>query len=351
MSQLAAASLRPMRLDDYERIRQLGLSFSLDLPAQEDWRRLWLDNPLRERFGDALPLGWVLETIEGEMVGTMGTVLVPYSFQGNDLTSAVSRAWFVKTEYRALGLQLIDEYLHQPDVDLYINTAVSVPAHDSFRQFCRPVPLGQWDCASYWSDRDLETGEGALSHAPAGISVDSVDRFDARFDDFWREMKRLNPGKLLADRSARTLAWHFGSPLRKDRLWILTASRRGSLLAYCTLTRQDDAFQLPALEHRETLGTTSMRLVDYQSLEPEIDLLPALLRVALDRCQKDGIGLLENLGRGVPKMLAVDGTAPHLQALSNWKFYYSAADPRLEEQLHVAEVWDPSAYDGDASFE
>jgi len=350
MKHLLAPQLRPMRLTDYPRIRELGLSFSLDMPQEEDWRNLWLRNPLRDRYGDDLPLGWVLETSDGELVGTMGTTWVPYTFQKTALVSAVSRAWFVKTEYRALGLSLIDEYLNQPGVDLFINTAVSVPAEPSFRQFCERVPLGRWDCMSYWSLGFAASASERTS--PIGnpsLSIETTDRFDSSFDDFWNEVVRHNPDVLLADRSSQTLTWHFAGPSRRKRLWILSATRNGKLRAYCTLTRQDDAFQLPALPHGSRRCTPAMRLVDYQSLEPGI--LPAFLQAALDRCKREDIAILENLGKGVPKMQALDTSAPCLEQLSNWKFYYSATDPKVQQALSTPQAWDPSAYDGDASFE
>jgi hypothetical protein len=50
-------------------------------------------------------------------------------------------------------------------------------------------------------------------------------------------------------------------------------------------------------------------------------------------------------------MRAVDDCAPYRKGLSNWKFFYSAADPGLGAALRSARFWDPSAYDGDASFE
>lgn len=354
MKNITAPRVRPARLDDYQRIRQLGLLFSLDLPIEEDWRNLWLNNPLRDHFGDALPLGWMLETHNGDVVGTMGTVLVPYTFQRRSLISAVSRAWFVKNEYRAFALHLMDEYLHQPQVDLFINTAVSVPAQQSFRQFCEPIPVGTWDCMSYFLVEKQNAGHLSSEkqeHEAPGITIEAVDRFDPRFDTFWRDLVALYPEKLLADRSSRTLTWHFGAPRRRDRLWIFTASRRGSLRAYCTLTLQDNPFQLPALPLPGDRGIRSMRLVDYQSLEPGADLLGQLLNAALERCGDESITILENLGRGVPKMEALDRRAPYLEQLSNWKFYYAAADSPLQEALAVAQAWDPSSYDGDASFE
>jgi len=355
-----APRLRPARLDDYQAIAQLGLEHSLDVPPYVDWSALWLDNPLRAASGKDFPLGWVLELPNGEMVGTMGTVRSRYRFRGDRLVSAVSRAWFVTAPYRGFALQLMDEYLNQSGVDLFINNAVSVPALESFSRFCERIPLGEWDSVSYWT-----TGHPAgaapcskdavrnkpLPRVPGSFTIETPDRFDSRFDVFWDELVRQNPEKLLAERSCEALSWHFAAPLRKGRVWIFTASRNRRLRAYCTLTRQDHSFRLPALPHGDTQGPRGMRLVDYQSIEPEVDFLPALLGAALQRCVAEDLYIMENLGRGVPKMRVVDECAPYRKQLENWKFFYRAADPALEADLGESRIWDPCAYDGDASFE
>lgn len=377
---LAPPRIRPAHLNDYENIQRLALAHSSDLPAQEDWRRLWLDNPLRTRFGNDFPIGWVLETQTGEMVGTMGTVRALYKFRGNELISAAGRFWFVTLPYRGFALQLMDEYFSQP-VDLFINTTVSRDAHAPFSQLSSRIPLGEWDCMSYlvtgyrgFAQRALEKFRFPLTRSlayPVGAAlwfrdivrkkslprnaasyiIETTDRFDARFDVFWDELVRQNPEKLLAERTSSALSWHFGAPMRKGRLWVFTACRNNKLHAYCTLTRQDHAFRLPALPHGDTQGIRAMRLVDYQCIEPEPDLLTALLSAALRRCAKEDVYILENLGLGVPKMRALGDYAPYRKKLSNWKFYYRAADSGLDSELSAARFWDPSAYDGDASFE
>jgi hypothetical protein len=302
---------------------------------------------LRAVFGDGLPLGWILETENGDAIGCVGTAWSQYAFRGQSLIAAVARGWFVRAEYRGFALQLLDEYFNQHDVDLYINTAVSLPAHPAFSSYCAPVPVGRWDCMLYWPiahDADPAPRTGAFT-------TESVDEFDDRFDLFWGDLVRENPAKLLANRSAAALSWHFGSPMRKKRLRILTASRNGRMRAYCTLTRQDHAFRLPALTHNDPSRISAMRLADYQSIEPEIDYLSGFIDLALRLCAKEGVNVLEQLGRDLPKMRAVDESAPECAQLENWKFYYSASDPALEATLRDPSYWDPSAYDGDASFE
>jgi hypothetical protein len=354
-------------LNDYTDIRRLGIAHGLDVPPYEDWSALWLDNPVRTRGGKEYPIGWVLQTDAGEIVGCMGTVHSPYTFRGERLIAAVARAWFVPVDYRGYGLELMEAYLDQPGVDLVLNNAVSNAAHDAFRQFCRRVPLGEWDTISYWvtgfdgyAQRALSCGIELdselvacqpLPESRGSFAVQFVDRFDPRFDAFWNELVRENPHKLLAERSADALAWHFAAPMRERRLWILTASRNGKLLAYCTFTRQDHGFRLPALPHNDTQGIRGMRLVDYQSIDTEVDFLSAFLHAALERCTEEDLYVLEMLGSGVPKMRIVDDCAPRRKRLENWKFYYRAADSALDAELRRPECWDPSGYDGDVSFE
>ncbi len=256
-----APTLRSARLEDYSEIRRLGLAHSLDVPQYEDWSTLWIDNPLRSKSGNDFPIGWVLELPDGEIVGTMGTVRSRYKFRGEDLISAVSRAWFVTAAYRGFALQLMDEYLNQSGVDLFINNAVSVPALESFSQFCKRIPLGEWDTISYWvtgfHPDAMLCWKDAVPHKRlpkmrGPFTIESIDRFDSRFDVFWEELVREQPEKLLAERTSQALSWHFAAPLRKGRLWAFTASRNGKLRAYCTLTYQDHAFRLPALPHGDT---------------------------------------------------------------------------------------------------
>jgi hypothetical protein len=50
-------------------------------------------------------------------------------------------------------------------------------------------------------------------------------------------------------------------------------------------------------------------------------------------------------------MHSLDRYAPYRRKLSNWSYYYRAAQPALAAEMLNAEVWDPSGFDGDASFD
>jgi hypothetical protein len=60
--------------------------------------------------------------------------------------------------------------------------------------------------------------------------------------------------------------------------------------------------------------------------------------------------MLEHNGCDIPKMRGFDQVAPYRITKAAWSFYYRTTDPDLADVLAHPDVWDPSEYDGDASF-
>ena len=291
-------------------------------------------------------------------------------FRSRELTCANGRAWVVANEYRAFALWLMDEYFNQSGVDLFVNTTVGPTAQETHTALSTRVPLGDWESAAYWvtgyrgfarnalerlavplagalvlpAALALWTKDavlaGRLPEAPRSVVVEAADYFDDRFDSFWEELLRQSPDRLLASRDRRTLTWHFAHSMRRGRLWIVTASRGGVMRAYVILKRQD-----------LNRGLRRLRLVDYQTLESDVDLLPCLIRASLRRCAAENVYLLEHFGCGLPKMRSFDRLAPYRSKVKSWAYFAHAADPVLDCVLRRPEVWDPSMFDGDASFE
>jgi hypothetical protein len=364
-------TLRATRFDDYAQIQRLESSHGLLTLDARDWRAMWVDNPLRSRLGDDWPIGWVFEDADHRIVGSLANIPTLYTLGGRELISATGRAWVVCPDYRGMALRLMDEYFNQQGVDLLINTTVNSMAVDPFSAFGSVrVPLGDWEAAAFWVTcyrgfaatalrikgaplprllaypggmtlrmKDAFTLK-SLPHGADSISVEQAEAFDTRFDDFWKELVTQNPNKLLGVRNSESLRWHFATPMRQGQAWIFTACRHGLLRAYCILKRQD---------HPQS-GLIRMRLVDHQTLEPDKDLLSAMLRPALLRCVADRIHVFEHVGLGLPKMASFDRHAPYRRKLPAWPFYYHAVDPALHEALHNPQVWDPSTFDGDASL-
>jgi hypothetical protein len=367
---LPAPTLRPARFDDYERIVQLGSTHGFTATSRHDWEHIWQGNPLWPRLGRDWPIGWVLETADGAIVGSAGNVPFLYKFRGQDLIAASGRAWSVARPYRGLALWLMDEHFSQSGVDLFIATSIGAMAAGAFDELCARVPLGDWETISYWITGYRAFANGALRNrgvplagaldGPAGailhlkdalcakrlprrsasVTIDATDQFDSRFDAFWEALLRENAETLTADRSLASLSWHFAVPLRRGFLWVLTACRNGQLRAYSVFKRQDNG-----------QGVSRIRLVDYQNIDQDLDVLPSFLHAALRRCATEGIAVLEHLGAALPKTRIVDASAPHRKRLANWQFFYRAADPVLEAELRKPTCWDPSPFDGDASLE
>jgi hypothetical protein len=358
-----------MRFDDYDALRALLLAHALEVPSLEGWRHRWIDNPLWQQLGRATPTGWVLETAVGEVVGSVEAIPTRYKFRGSDLVVCAGAAFCVAASYRSYASQLLDEYFNQP-VDLFISNTVGPAATRIYSAYsAKPIPLGEWDTTTYFvtehtlfAKRALRkqhvplaswlahpTGwtlglkdalcNRALPEPPRDVLIEATDRFDDRFDLFWDELVRENPEKLLGERSRRALSWHFEGAIRNNRLWIFTASKLGRLCGYCIV------------RHEPTPGDRRVSLIDYQTLDPERDLLPAFLGAALQRCAAEGFYVLQNIGVGVPKMRAFDEHAPYRRKLANWVFFYGSSDAALTAELRQPRFWDPSLYDGDASLD
>jgi hypothetical protein len=365
----APPNLRLARFDDYTQIQSLEAAHLPEALSPNQWQRLWLENPLWSWLGKQWPIGWVLEDESGRIVGSLFNVPSSYQFLGCERICANGRAWVVEDRYRGFALWLMDEYFNQQGVDLFINTTVNAVAAEVFGTLAKRIPLGDWQSSAYWvtgyrrfARHALEkigmplagalaipAGSAlwlkdclladALPAASSSLDVTCIKEFDDRFDAFWQELVDQNPEKLLGVRDRRTLAWHYETPMRRGHLRILTASRNGLLRGYCMLKRQDTSG-----------GLARMRLVDYQSLDADTNILATLLHAAVRVCTADGCDMLEHLGCGLPKMATFDNFAPYRRTLPNWTFYCRTADPALEAELEKPEAWDPSEYDGDASM-
>ena len=367
-AQLSPPALRQMAFVDYPQVQRLEAGQLKSTSPTEEWRGLFLDNPAWARVGKEWPIGWVLENEAGDVVGSITSFPSIYRFRGQDLICANGRAWVCAPEYRGYAPWLMEEFFNQPRVDLCISTTANANAEPICRTFATRVPVGDWESAAYWitgyrgfARMALQklgiplAGALALPASAAlwlkdtvlvrtlpafssGVEIATSDTFDSRFEVFWEELVRQNPNKVLAARDRGTLTWHFAIAMRRTRLWIVTAVRNGLLRAYCILKR-------PGGEN----GVRRMRLIDYQTVETDTDLLPGILRVVLQHCAAEDLYVLEHVGRGLPKMQAIDQFA-HRRKLPNWKFYYHAANPALHAELSKPEVWDPSQFDGDASI-
>jgi hypothetical protein len=362
--------LRKAEFNDYQQISALGAPYGLGTETYDEWAHLWNENPVLRRMPD-LPMGWVFEGEDHRIVGHLANVPLAYQLGNQKLLACASRSVMVDPQYRSYSFQLLSQFFRQKNVDLFLATTVNAQATKLYEVFrALRVPAGTWDNSAFWitnyrgfSASALKMkelpGAQALSY-PAGAGLwardafqgrffkargkstepDFCASFDDRFQVFWQELCDRYPQRLLADRSREALDWHFKPAMAKGRTWILTLSQGAKLTAYAIFLRQDNP------EH----GLIRMRLVDFQTLEGQNDLLRPVLYCAFERCRRERIHMLEASGFAPEKQSVIDSLSPCGRSLDAWRYFYKAVQPSLAERLKDPAAWDPSCLDGDASL-
>jgi hypothetical protein len=362
--------LREALFEDYDMIAALHERNGLAIRSRRDWIGLWMGNPVYERMEGRFPIGWLLETGAGEIVGLIAKVPFAFHFQGRELLAAAACAWVVDPQYRRHSMRLLERLMSQESADLILSTTVSPSSEPVLKLFeWSKVPSGAWDRSSFWitNYRGFARSALRLKSAPmaaflsypvsaalccrdlfrkvdptfdSAAGMESCAGFDDRFDSFWEELKQEKSDFLLPCRTREALDWHFGAALSEGRVSILTFSRNGRMTAYGIFDRQDN----PAC------GLKRVRLVDFQALRGSENALLSAMGWMLRRCRAEGIHILENVGcwlerPGLPRL-----AAPYSRSLSSFIYYYKAIDKDLSPVLKNPAVWAPTPFDGDASL-
>lgn len=363
--------IRAACLEDYAQVAELECRYNLGCKTAEEWKHLWLENPVYRKLGNSWPLGWVLEDSNGRIVGYIGNIPLSYEFEGTELLAASGRAWVVDSQYRSYSLLLMDHFLAQRSVDLYINTSLKIQAFEGFGVFGpSPVPVGDWDHSQFWITNPVGflasllvakripcahlmsyllsvplSIKGQFAGARFGkngkqINVQSCSGFDERFDAFWGCLRRSRGDVLLGTRTREILDWHFRYALSRNDAWIFCVTDGPRIVAYSIFCRQDGAM----------FGLKRIRLADFQSLAGDNTLLLPMLACALERCRHSGIHMLEIMGLCSEKTQVISKFAPYRRKLPSWLAFYKTNNPWLQEKLKNPRVWDLSLFDGDSSL-
>jgi hypothetical protein len=357
-------------LSDYERISALQRRYNLDFRSYEEWSHMWVNNPVCKRAPD-LPIGWVLEDNQNQIVGSIGSVPFGFELNGQQLIAGTGASWVTEDRYRAYAPLLLDRFLSQPGVDLHLVVGPNGQAQPTVALHAERVPVGAWDRAAFWITNYWGFVGSALAKKkyhfrgflryPAWTAmvlqhpfrrdrlraalrkerdheVTTCRAFDDRFDDFWETLRARNPHRLLFTRSRAVLEWHFKHPLARDTAWISTVCIGGQLAAYAVFCRQ----------HVANIGLRRVRLLDYQSLDGDTSPLLAILADTIQRCKREGTSVLESVGWRLERGDFLDRLAPYSRTLPSWQYFYKTSDPALASVLKARDVWNPSQYDGDA---
>jgi hypothetical protein len=376
LKKLAAPRFRKATFEDYGQIATLESHYGIRARSYEEWTHLWINNPAYQELRD-WPIGWVFENDCNEIVGHIANFPLSYEFAGRRLLAASSGDLVVDPRYRIYAFRLLGEFLGQTNVDLFVNTTANAntcKAHEAFR--IPKVPVGAWDQTAFWITnysgflpialaskrvpfaRGLGTPLSAVMRLRKKFSssrfkvtrnefeFSPCEDFDNRFEAFWETLRQSRPSSLLATRSRGVLAWHFKYALAGKRLWIITATGSSTvgassrMVAYAVFARSDN----------RRLGLKAVRLIDFQVLSERNDLLLPILDWAVQRCEREGIHMMEAFGFAPDKQAVIARAAPYKRRLSSWLYFYKANDNQLAERLKDPSVWDPSCFDGDSSL-
>lgn len=364
----ASPRIREARFDDYPQIAALQSRYGFGSDSYEEWAHLWINNPLYRQL-TGWPIGWVLE--HNGILGYIGNIPLPYEFGGRRIIAATSRGWVVDASFRSYSFGLLSRFFAQKPVDLFLNTTVNAYANAGQQAFgASRIPTGTWDKSAFWITEyrgfassllaykrlpnlkvfklplafGLFLKDGVAKRTSELIGHNAAARFcsnfDDRFDVFWGKLRLFNSRVLLALRSREMLEWHFQRAATQGRAWILIIEDSAELAAYAIFLRRD----------LQKFNLKRVMLIDFEALEGKNELLVSMLSIALERCRRDGIHMLETVGFSSEKRRIIDRVAPHRRSLPSWLYFYKTRDEYLARVLKEPTFWDPSCFDGDAGL-
>jgi hypothetical protein len=337
-----------------------------DSPA--NWKRLWNSNPAVEKSGHQ-PIGWVLEA-EGDIVGYIGSIPLRCFYGKTRLKVSATHGLVVQPEYRAYTGVLVSAYVRQKGVDLLVSTSAGEPAGKLFELFKgQLLPQADYNTALFW----VLNAHGFVAmvqkklrlNCPLanigkhiGAELLRVEQLIRRryprarfqrceirelspsaigddFDEFWRN-KLAKSSRLMADRSAEALRWHFDIPGDQRRPVVLRCDYNGRLVGYAIVVTN-------VVE-----GMRKTSLVDMLVEDEESHVAPELLIAAIKYARRTSHDVFELVG--FPNSIRRLCLAWNPYTRKHSSYFFKAADRSLHTALGSADAWYATPYDGDATL-
>ena len=366
--------LRELSLQDYPQVAALESQYGLGLQGYDQWSHVWLHNPAYQELQKNWPIGWVLVNDKKQIVGAHGNIPLLYEFRKKRIIAASGRGMVVDSRYRSYALWLLASFFDQKNAEICFDTTPSYEAaRDNEVLGALRVPVGAWDrnvfwitnyrgCLSIWLKTKIPKqmwpmigplclplsatlflkdtlARPAVRKLRNGLVVEYCTAFDEGFDEFWEGLRTDYPDLLLAVRTREVLQWHFAYAILQNRLWIWRVKQDSRIAAYAVFLKTENPKS----------GITRVSLVDFQALKANTGLVMPMLAAALERCRKERVHLLENVGLSFGKS-GINKFAPYQRRDWWWTYFYKARDKDLSDMLNSPRAWAPSLYDGDASI-
>ncbi len=368
------ARVREVELGDVDAVAVLQREVGWTPASERGWRRLWVENPALASGGPPPQRGWVLE--EGtRVVGFLANRIQAYWLGGRALRAAVASAMVVAPASRGETMKLVLAYVQQPHIDLLLNTTAAPQTSKIFEflKFHR-IPQPAYDISYYWVLRPgafVAAGlrkkgvqastsrilgillgpmvrlEGAVrrrgparrDRGPGSVRILAAEEVGPEFDDLWR--RRLAEGeKLLADRTASTLRWHYAGEGRTVPARLVCAQDGARLAGYVALVRSDSP----------GIGLSRAYVADIFVERDDPTTIRRLLSAAAKQARADGAAMLEVVGFPEPIRRLVASMRPFSLRNDSWPFLYRAREAQLDRTLSQPGLWHGCLFDGDGSI-
>jgi hypothetical protein len=356
-----ATRLRPASFADAEAISQIHKRNGLSEFDAQAWRSAWESYPFAAEFQD-IPIGWVLETDSGDLVGTIGNVHMLYELAGQRYRTAIATAWAVDAPHRGRALHLTTAFLKQKGPDLLLNGSANPIASKVLTGLQIPrIPIPDYNSPCFWAAAPRAFAKAALQRRgisaasalsyPAGLAllvrdvlrrsgrgklsqpVRRLQLFDHRFDSLWQRIG-AGPPRLRAVRTQAVLHWKFHADLEAGRAVLLAAESGGNLSGYVVLVRRQGS----------DLGMSLYDVADFQAAGDDTAVFRDLLLAAVELAREEGVDAVKLLTGTPAKRVPAMALLPYTYQLPFWQLYYKAS-PALKPVLGSADAWDFSLFD------
>jgi len=367
-----AVRLRQAEFSDFEDVAALKDRFGLGKDTQENWCRLWRQNPAMAVAKSRLSMGWVLETERG-IVGYQGSIPLLYRFGDRALIVATGTSLVVEPAYRARSIGLLASFYRQTGVDLaLITTAIPSVGEVSKALGAHALPQQDYDTVLFWILDPHEfatavamrlgfkgrTGAAAtflgslilrtemrMRRSPLGpkpplrVTEIPVKDIGEEFQAFWTRKIGEQP-RLMAERSPLCLRWHFTIPGTAATTAVLCCYRCERLMGYAILRHRID---------RRT-GMRKCLLADMLAEQDDSTVIASLLEAAYANALAAGDHVLEVMGlpRNIRQILMARN--PYQRKYPAPSFLYKVKDQGLAQTLADENAWYASAFDGDTTL-
>jgi len=364
---------REAQFSDFEAIAALKSRSGLSLDSLENWQRIWQRNPALNRTKARLPIGWVQESEDGQIVGYLGSVPLLYQLGDETLMATATTGLVADPAYRSRSLGLVGSFFRQ-SCDLYLDTTATPAAAKIMLAFkAQEVPQLDYGILFFWvieaeaflraTMRKLQVNEnlgsiGAFFGSPL-LQSDTFLRgrrprsgstqFTCRdlgpeqigddFQDLWLR-KLQEPRRLLAWRTPEVLRWHFLVPNSGRKTCVLACYSNSRLQGYLILVIGRD----PNLDlHKATVA-------DLIAAADDPAVIRELLAVAYDFAKKERCDVLELLGFPQEIRRVCEESRPHRRAYPACPFLYKTGRTELRDVLIHEKAWYACPFDGDATL-